>query len=37
MHSDASNFYLTGRIEAYEGEERVFERDFHETIARDFI
>lgn len=37
MHSDAKNFYLTGRIEAYEGEERVFERDFHETIARDFI
>ena len=37
MHSDAANFHLTGRIEAYEGETLVFERDFHETIPRSFI
>jgi len=36
MHSDQKNFYLTGRIEAYEGETRVFERDFHETVPREF-
>ena len=37
MHSDASNFHLTGRIEAFEGDTLVFERDFHETIPRVFI
>ena len=37
MRSDRENFYLTGRIEAFEGEQLVFERDFEETIARDHI
>jgi hypothetical protein len=37
MHSDPQNFHLTGRIEAYEGEALVFERNFHETIPRGLI
>ncbi|RJG43945.1 CocE/NonD family hydrolase [Mesorhizobium sp. DCY119] len=37
MHSDAKNFYLSGRIEAYEGNVLVFERDFKEEIPRDHI
>ena len=37
MRSDAENFHLTGRIEAFEGDRLVFERDFEETIARDHI
>ncbi|MBS3652302.1 CocE/NonD family hydrolase [Pseudaminobacter sp. 19-2017] len=37
MHSDATTFHLTGRIEAYEGDTLVFERDFKEEIPRDFI
>ena len=37
MRSDRENFHLTGRIEAYEGEELVFERDFSEAVPRDHI
>ncbi|MBX3578804.1 MAG: CocE/NonD family hydrolase [Rhizobiaceae bacterium] len=37
MRSDAENFFLKGRIEAYEGKTLVFERDFDETIPRGFI
>jgi len=37
MHSDAKAFHLSGRIEAYEGEVLVFERDFHDMIPRDHI
>ncbi|AWC22560.1 Cocaine esterase [Aminobacter sp. MSH1] len=37
MRSDGQNFQLTGRIEAYEGEKLVFERDFDEIIARDHV
>lgn len=37
MRSDGENFHLTGRIEAYEGEKLVFERDFAEIVARDHI
>lgn len=37
MRSDKQNFYLTGRIEAYENDNAVFERDFTETIARNYI
>lgn len=37
MHSDKHKFYLTGRIEAYENDNVVFERDFAETIDRNFI
>jgi hypothetical protein len=37
MRSDAENFHLTGRIEAYDGKILVFERDFEEKIRRDHI
>lgn len=37
MRSDKHNFYLTGRIETYENDNAVFERDFTETIARNCI
>jgi hypothetical protein len=37
MRSDRENFHLTGRIEAFEGDQLVFERDFDETIERDHI
>ena len=37
MYSDAKNFYLTGRIEAYEGSVLIFERDFKNEIPRDHI
>jgi predicted acyl esterase len=37
MRSDAENFFLTGRIEAYEGEALVFARDFAETVPRDHL
>ena len=37
MSSDAQTFRLTGRIEAYEGDILVFERDFIEHIPRRFI
>lgn len=37
MRSDMQNFHLSGRIEAYEGEKLVFERDFEEKIPRDHV
>ncbi len=37
MRSDATTFYLTGRIEAYEGDILVFERNFTEEVPRDHI
>jgi predicted acyl esterase len=37
MRSDAENFHLAGRIEAYEGERLVFERDFEEAVQRDHL
>jgi predicted acyl esterase len=37
IRSDRENFHLTARIEAYEGEKLVFERDFEEKIRRDHI
>ena len=37
MRSDKDKFYLTGRIEAYEGDSLVFERDFREEVPRDHI
>ncbi len=37
MRSDATTFYLTGRIEAYEGDVLVFERNFKEEVPRDHI
>ncbi len=37
MTSDATSFYLRGRILAHEGPSLVFERNFKETIPRGFI
>jgi putative CocE/NonD family hydrolase len=37
MSSDAEAFHLTARIEAYEGEQLVFERDFIDVIPRDNV
>jgi len=37
MRSDEEYFYLTGRIEAYEGDDLVFEKDFRETISRELV
>ncbi|MGB0843438.1 MAG: CocE/NonD family hydrolase [Alphaproteobacteria bacterium] len=37
MTSDAQNFYLTARIEAFEGEELVFGKDLQKTIKRDLV
>lgn len=37
MHSDAKNFYLNARIEAYEDDRLVFEKDFAKTIPRDLL
>lgn len=37
LRSDATHFHVTGRIEAYEDDQLIFERDFAESIARDHI
>jgi uncharacterized protein len=37
MWSDATHFHLTGRLEAYEDDALVFERDYSESIPRDGI
>jgi uncharacterized protein len=37
MWSDATHFHLTGRLEAYEDDALVFERDYAESIERDGI
>ena len=37
MRSDATTFHLTGRIEAYEDDVLVYERDFREEVPRDHI
>ena len=37
MSSTADSFLLTGRIEAYEGNALVFQKDFSEAIPRQFI
>lgn len=37
MRSDAQDFILNARIEAYEGEKLVFERDFKQTIPRALV
>lgn len=36
MWSDADNYYLSARVEAYEGDALVFEKDFDERVPRDF-
>ncbi|WP_442580207.1 CocE/NonD family hydrolase [Mesorhizobium sp. ASY16-5R] len=37
MRSDATSFHLTGRIEAYEDDVLVYEKDFREEVPRDHI
>ncbi len=37
MWSDADNFHLEARIEAYEGDVLIFEKDFSKTIKRDLL
>jgi hypothetical protein len=37
MSSDAEAFHITARIESYEGEQLVFERDFIDVIPRDNV
>jgi hypothetical protein len=35
MTSDATDFHLTARLEAYEGDRLIFEKDLSESIPRD--
>ncbi|TIQ76327.1 MAG: peptidase S15, partial [Mesorhizobium sp.] len=37
MRSDAQNFMVNARIDAYEGEKLVFERKFEEKIPRALL
>lgn len=37
MKSDNENFYLTARLEAYENDELIYERDLSDQIARDHL
>ncbi|MGC3936182.1 CocE/NonD family hydrolase [Roseobacter sp. EG26] len=37
MWSDASNFYLSARLEAYENDTLIYERDHSDQIARDHV
>ncbi|MER8865102.1 CocE/NonD family hydrolase [Mesorhizobium sp. M0751] len=37
MRSDAQSFMVSARIEAYEGEKLVFERNFEEKIPRELL
>ncbi|RUY12004.1 peptidase S15, partial [Mesorhizobium sp. M2A.F.Ca.ET.040.01.1.1] len=37
MRSDAESFIVSARIEAYEGEKLIFERDFEQTIPRSLV
>jgi uncharacterized protein len=37
MHADAKTFHITARIEAYEGDTLIFERDFSRKIPRDLV
>ncbi len=34
LQSDKTHFYVSGRIEAYEGDRLVFEKDFNEAVPR---
>ena len=36
MWSDAETYYLAGRLEAFEGDVLVYERDVETTVPRDF-
>ena len=35
MTADATNFHLSARLEAYEGDKLIFEKEFSESIPRD--
>ena len=35
--SDATNFYLTARLEAYEDDSLVFEREWSKTVPRNLL
>lgn len=37
MHSDSDNFYLTATIEAFEGEDLVFEKNLTRTVPRKML
>ncbi len=37
MWSDRDNFYLEAKLEAFEGDARVFEKTWNETIPRDLV
>ncbi|MFY9466427.1 MAG: peptidase S15, partial [Lentibacter algarum] len=37
MKSDLNTFYLSGRLEAYENNVLIYERDVEEAIARDMM
>ena len=37
MTCDRHNFHVTARLDAYEGETRVFSRNWDETIARELV
>lgn len=37
MYGDATTFYVNGRIEAYEDDVLVFQRDYDESIRRQFV
>ena len=36
MWADGDSYYLSGRLEAYEGDALIYERDVVTTVARDF-
>jgi hypothetical protein len=36
MRSDKQNYYLNARLEAFENDVLVFEKDMNETISRNF-
>ncbi len=35
--ADAENFHITARMEAYEGDELVYEKDWSETVKRNLV
>jgi hypothetical protein len=37
MTASAADFHLTARLEAYEGEDRIFTRDWDTRIPRDKV
>ena len=36
MKSDADNFYIHAKLEAYENENLFYEKEISETISRDY-